>query len=280
MKDVIIVKSIDYIMTHLDEELTVEAIAEHCHFSKFYFNRMFKSIVGESIYAFIKRLRIEKSAGELTRKRGASITEICSSYGYSSSNYSTAFRNHYGESPASFKKKRKEGHILKNDKGFYADLSDKTFEYYNDAIEIVELEDMEVIFKRYIGDYHHMINYWEDFCHLYGNYIDDDSWRMKISYDDPILTDPDRCITDICITTSKSVVDTCPTMIVLGGKFVKYHFEGPNHEIFEVFQGLFEIWLQGTNHVLDFHNRKMLTRYKTVDIENNHFSFDIYIPVI
>jgi AraC family transcriptional regulator len=61
----IVNKGIDYIMEHLAEEITVEDVAKHCHFSKYYFSRMFKAETGESIYAFIKRLKLDQSAVHL-----------------------------------------------------------------------------------------------------------------------------------------------------------------------------------------------------------------------
>ena len=82
-------QSIDYIMQHLEEEITVEDVANHCHFSKFYFSRMFKQETGESVYAFIKRLKMDQSALRLKIEKEKSITDIGEGYGYSSSNYSS-----------------------------------------------------------------------------------------------------------------------------------------------------------------------------------------------
>ncbi len=61
----IINKAIDFIFFHIDEELSVEQIAEFCGYSKFYLSRLFKTETGESIYSFIKRARIEESAWRL-----------------------------------------------------------------------------------------------------------------------------------------------------------------------------------------------------------------------
>lgn len=54
--------AIDYILQHTEEDVTLEDVADHCHFSKYYFSRLFKKQTGESIYAFIKRVRLEQSA--------------------------------------------------------------------------------------------------------------------------------------------------------------------------------------------------------------------------
>lgn len=36
----IISRAIDYILQHISEELSIEDVAEYCHFSKFHFSRM------------------------------------------------------------------------------------------------------------------------------------------------------------------------------------------------------------------------------------------------
>ena len=100
----IINRAIDYILQHINEELSIDDVAEYCHFSKFYFSRMFKAETGESIYAFIKRLRLEQSAFKLKVEPGRTITDIGCEYGYSSSNYSSAFRQRYRTTPADFRK--------------------------------------------------------------------------------------------------------------------------------------------------------------------------------
>jgi len=280
MRELVVIKAIDYIKEHLDEELTVESISNHCHFSKYYFNRIFKENVGESVYAFIKRLRIERSAGEIFLKKDVSITEVSADYGYSSSNYSTAFKKHFGKSPVSYIREREENNVINLDRGYHADLSDKTYDSYNDCVEIVEIEDMTVIFKRYIGDYKQLKTWWCDFYELYSHYITDDSYHMEIGYDDPVLTHPDRLITDICLTTSKEIGEDCHTMILQGGKFAKFRFEGPSFKIFEMFQGILCVWGRETSYEFDFDTRKTITRYIFADAEKNHFIIDILVPVI
>ena len=274
----IINKGINYILENLQEDLTVEEIADYCHFSKFYFNRMFKSIVGESVYSFIKRLRIEKSALQLAVEHDKTITEIGNRYGYSSSNYSTAFKKRYGKSPHEFKKQRLNDAIRHNE-SYYVDLSKTSYEFYNSKIDITYIPEIKVIYKRYIGNYHDLSKFWSEFCHNHKNYIDENSIFYEITYDDPILTDPDRCITDLAVTTTKPV-DENQIAIIKGGKFAVYTFEGPNTKIFETFQGLLGTWLTNTTYKPDLRNRKIIAKYNSIDTDINHFSIDIRIPLV
>ena len=51
--------AIEYILIHIEENVTAESVAEHCHVSRFYFTRIFKQQTGESVYAFIKKKKLE-----------------------------------------------------------------------------------------------------------------------------------------------------------------------------------------------------------------------------
>ncbi len=53
---------VDYIQRNLELELSVKQLAGIACFSEFHFSRIFKEQMGESVYRFIKRLRLEKAA--------------------------------------------------------------------------------------------------------------------------------------------------------------------------------------------------------------------------
>ncbi len=69
-------KSIEYILQHFDEGLSVKDVADHFHFSEFYFNRSFKAATGESIYEFMKRLKMDQSAVDIKLIKNKLITDI------------------------------------------------------------------------------------------------------------------------------------------------------------------------------------------------------------
>lgn len=41
--------AIDFILLHINEELSVDDIASHCHFSQYYFSRLFRRETGEIV---------------------------------------------------------------------------------------------------------------------------------------------------------------------------------------------------------------------------------------
>lgn len=268
-------ESIDYIMQHLDEEITIEDVANYCHFSKYYFSRVFKEETGESIYAFIKRLKMDQSALRLKIEKEKSITDIGVNYGYSSSNYSTVFKKHHSLSPAEF---RKFVNTTQADHPFFTDQPTRyqSLEEYNRKISIQEMEDFFVLYERRIGNYLELGNNWCNFTERYQEYMTEDTLLIERSYDDPSITDLDQCLYDICMTVDKSCALENVTTIP-GGKFAVYRYEGPVPELFFAFQGIFNIWLPNSRYEMD--ERYGLDIYRSVDRDNMYVVMDLCIPV-
>ena len=69
-------ESIDYIMQHLDEDLSLESVAARFFISKYHFSRIFKAVTGESVYAFVKRCKVDQSAVDMKLNSKKTITDI------------------------------------------------------------------------------------------------------------------------------------------------------------------------------------------------------------
>ncbi len=92
---------VDYIDTHLEEELSLARLADEANFSKYHFHRIFSSSIGETLGAYIQRLRLERAAGYLGSDRNRTVTEIALDLGFSSpAVFSRAFRDYFGMSPS------------------------------------------------------------------------------------------------------------------------------------------------------------------------------------
>lgn len=96
-------RAIDHIVQHLAEPLQLEDVARVACFSPFHFHRIFRSLVGETLAAFVKRVRLERAVVQLSHRPGATLTEIALACGFSSSSdFSRSFRAHYGVPPSAF----------------------------------------------------------------------------------------------------------------------------------------------------------------------------------
>ncbi len=62
MQNQVVNFAVDYIMKNLRSELKVEDVARACGYSPYYLERLFKAETGESMYSFMKRVKVEQSA--------------------------------------------------------------------------------------------------------------------------------------------------------------------------------------------------------------------------
>lgn len=98
---------IDHIARHLTESLRLQDLARLAHFSPFHFHRIFRSLVGEPLYAFILRLRLERAIRMMQHGGKKSLTDIAFSTGFaSSSDFSRAFKQRYDFSPNKYTRER------------------------------------------------------------------------------------------------------------------------------------------------------------------------------
>lgn len=268
-------QAIDYILQHIGEEIKIEDVAAHCHFSKFYFSRIFKMETGKSIYAFIKSAKIDQSAFRLKVEKDKTITDIGYYYGYSPSNYSSVFHKEKNISPVNFRKNIKQ--ISFEHSFYHKEINQlESFEECNKKITIEVVEDYYVIYERRIGNYHNLSKDWSEFLEKYKAYNKPDTILLERTFDDPSITDVDNCLYDICMTVDKncSLKNTC---VIQGGKYAVYHFKGKVQQIYAAYQNLFNVWFPNVEYQLD--ERYGFEIYRDINCDTMEMVLDIYFPI-
>src|SRR5947209_7922291 len=76
-----IVRVVLHIQRHLDDELDLDRLASVAAFSRFHFHRIFRGMTGETVYAYVRRIRLERAAGQL-KHLDQPITEIALNAGF------------------------------------------------------------------------------------------------------------------------------------------------------------------------------------------------------
>lgn len=267
--------SIDYIMQHLDEELSLDSLAEHFYISKFYFCRIFKEETGETIVSFIRRSRIDQSAIDMKVHPVKSITDIAADYGYSSSNYSTLFQKHHIISPKQFRLHRATDRLL-NPFAVGQSIQFRTADEYAKQIEIQELNDMYVLYERYIGNYNDIEKHWNLFLNRYSSSLHDTTILIERFFHDPSITEPAKCICDLCM----SVEENCHfnnVMRIQGGTWIIYHYDGNISDIYAALQGFFTLWLPKSSYEMS--RRYGINVYHHMDFDHHRVVMDLCIPV-
>lgn len=99
-----ICRSLAMIEERIREKLTVEALADGIHFSKYHYQRMFREAVGESVMRYVTRRKLILAAGELAGTRDT-VLEIALRYGYDShEGFTRSFASYMGMTPAEYRK--------------------------------------------------------------------------------------------------------------------------------------------------------------------------------
>ena len=271
----IINKAITYILSNLEEDISVGDVSSFCGISKYHLNRIFKKETGEALYEFIKRNKIERSAWRLKVEKNKSVTEISSDYGYSSSNFSTEFKKSLHISPSLFRKESEERvHLCSLSRGLTLD----DMESMEKNITIETLPDMFVIYERKKGNYKNMPSQWCSFIEKYSYLKTDDTLYIECTLDDPSITDEDNCLYEICQTVDKTDrrISNLSTTKFTGGKYAVYHYKGWPEFLYMVYQEVFCRWLKKTGYEID--SRPIIDIYRLVR-DDGYMEIDICFPL-
>lgn len=96
-------RALTYIDEHLSETVTMETLAARCHFSPFYFHRLFTAVVGKPLAAYVRERRLLHACGQLVGTE-KSILNIALDSGFQSAQaFSRAFRERQGMSPSAYR---------------------------------------------------------------------------------------------------------------------------------------------------------------------------------
>lgn len=130
--------SLDLIEEKIMEKLTVETIADSIHFSKYYYQRMFRSLVGDSVMSYVTKRKLSLAGRELL-ETNASVIDIALKYGYDShEGFTRSFKAYMGVSPADYRKYGLSAIFQKNRKEdtdmLYSKNTDDIIRELNDLI--------------------------------------------------------------------------------------------------------------------------------------------------
>lgn len=120
------IEDIEARLTH--EDLNVPSVCEKAGVSRWYFQRIFKGVTGDSIGDYIRKRRLSLAALALTGSERP-VLEIAIEHGFESQEaFTRAFKSHFGSTPAQFRKSRDPKlfmHKFQMDAAFLKHLEEK-----------------------------------------------------------------------------------------------------------------------------------------------------------
>ncbi|MEZ4594944.1 MAG: AraC family transcriptional regulator [Chloroflexota bacterium] len=266
------------IQARLDAPPSLDEVAEVAAFSPYHFHRLFTAYTGESLSAFVRRLRLERAANRL-RQTFDPITEIGLDAGYETpANFSKAFKQQFGQSPSEY---RAENHLLDT----------AVFQQSRQGNEkmtpkIVTLEPQTVLFVRKTGPYSEASA--AAFATLlpfaYRHKLIHKNTRMiGISHDSPDITDPDKLRYDACLTLDQAIEPQGEfgLQTIAGGRYALFVHKGPYEQFTNTYTLIFGQWLTHSGERL--RDVPAFERYLNRDprrTKPENLRTEIYIPLI
>jgi len=264
---------IDYIDKNLAGDLRLDDLAAVANFSKYHFNRIFHSFTGESLFQFIQRIRLEKSAILLSSRPDMSITEIALECGFSGpASFSKSFRSFFEKSPSEWRKEKnmypktvKNSNLgkLKSKQGKESEQLLPYIEYRNGmqvyrmqtqygerTVTVKEFPPMNVVYIRYTGQYQGNADLfqrlWNELLHWAGprDLVKPDTMFLALYHDDPELTDDNLLRVSIGLTVKEDIElsGNVGLMKLNGGKYACAQFRLGPKDYGEAWRWVYSEW--------------------------------------
>lgn len=91
---------VTYIEVNLENEITIEKLAEICHYSTFYTQKLFHIATGFTFKEYVRKRRLSEAAVQLQQNKER-VTDVALSFGYENNeSFSRAFRQFHGCTPS------------------------------------------------------------------------------------------------------------------------------------------------------------------------------------
>jgi AraC family transcriptional regulator len=294
-------KTFDYIESHLENSMTLEELATVANFSKFHFNRIFQSIVGETPFQFILRVRLEKAATLILTNKKESISQIAYKCGFSDiSIFSRNFKNYFHLSASQYRVKKLKNSNLSQQDSNSRQSDERPTQYFcpelktikwrtnmklNKSVEVKELPKMTVAYIRHIGPYKGndklFENLWNKLFSWAGprGLIGGENFKSLVIYhDDPNVTIEDKLRMSVCITVppATKVEGEIGKMEIEDAKYVIARFELGAQDFQEAWSWVYGQWLPTSGYQPD--DKPCFEMYPEAP-KDGKFIVDICVPV-
>lgn len=275
---------LDYIQHNLDKDMTLEQLASVANFSPYHFHRLFRTLVGEPLYQFILRLRIERAAVQLCEAPNKPITDIAYDCGFSSpAVFARAFKDFFGMTASDLrsggsgeiskirKTMSKDGERVTKSSVYFSNEFNIDYQQFiwritmkegdlKTTIEVKDFPEMHVAYLRHIGPY---AGNEQLFASLFGKLF---AWAgarglirfpetkvISIYHDNPEITEEDKLRTSVCISVPQDtpVEGEIGKMTVPGGKYAVAHFEILPTEYGKAWDMVYGAWLPESGYQPD-----------------------------
>lgn len=285
-------RAIDFIEDHMGSDLSVDEIAREAAFSRWHFQIIFSSVVGETVKEYIRKRRLSNSLS-LLRSTDQRIIEISLEAGFDSQEaYTRAFKSQFGITPGEYRKNGAKDYMILHKPKITMAYLDHLYEGIN----------MQPIFKR-LPKFNVMglgTNFISILSPEKNNHIVIPKlWDAYISRKDEIVnrvkpidmgicmpvsndsqkSHPDECFYLACteVKDSKNIPEGMIIKAIPSGEYAVFTHKGPLSKLDHTMNYIYGAWLPKSGRKL--REAPDLELYdERFNPDSDQSEFDIYIP--
>lgn len=269
-----------YIYTHLDSIVDTADISEVFHIDRFYLQRVFKEVFGETIYSTLRSIRLQKAANLLVTNPHTTISEIARMCGYAShSSFIKAFSQRFGMSPQEWRKGGFTSYTRNIANGHYDKKLAKLFAQLE--AKIVKMAPINAYYIRHKGITASIKKVWQKMlAWIYSNDIQNYK-LIALLHDNPAITPLQECRYVACVEVleNKEIRDTLPKFEISGGLYARFDVQCKSEELWQFFQWFYLEWLPNSGYETTVKPSYIVYKKNDYIEENGKVDVQIYLSL-
>ena len=278
---------LDYIDTHLHDDLDLNRLSSVAAFSTYHFHRQFRQLFGVSVMKYVQLRRLKRAAYQLAFRPDRPVLEIALDSAYEGPEAcARAFKRHVGQSPTDFR------HDPRWRSWFdaYQPVHDIRRQHMQptigrDQVSIVQFPETKIAALEHRGDPAHI----GDTIRTFVRWRKQQSLSPKVSktfnifYVDSEDVPPEQFRVDVCVSLTTDSIDHNDAGVVAkvipAGRCAKLRHVGSDETLDAAIHFLYAQWLpQSGEELRDFPLfLERLTFFP--DVPEHEAVVDIYLPL-
>jgi len=237
-----VLRVLHYIQENPAGDLSLDALADVAHMSRFHWHRVFQAMTGETCAQAVRRIRLNRASLSLLNSDRA-VSDIAAEVGYPNiQSFTRAFSESFGVPPATF---RKNGKTTNQSGSLHKQKSKGNFTMYNVLTETMPEKRLAAVLHK--GAY---TGIGKCFERLAETAASENLWprsagMIGVYYDDPNVVSEDdlRAHAGLVITDSQPIPHTMEEVLLPAGPCAVLKYKGPYTSIKVAYNYLYGDWL-------------------------------------
>ena len=278
-------KAIDYIESHLHEDIGLHEVSQAAGYSYYHMTRLFSAVLGESVGHYINRRRLYIAAQKLLYS-DQKVMDIALDCGFKSAEaFSRAFKTAFGSCPQTYRKSgldlvtSAKRELAPHDVYHIANNMSHTPEIVQlEAVKIAGLRAETSVFDNQIP------RLWERFLRLYAAHFQADGLGYEVCETLQTAYTPEGNVTfSVMVAAPVESFDTLPPILAVktlsAGKYAVFTHRGTFANLFTTHQYIYGTWLSSTNAQLDDREDFLLYERPVQSFDDPDNLVKLFVPI-